>query len=182
MIFFDKEFHSEYMPTRKEQCGYCYYLDLYETDGVKSYCPKRRSYCKLDETCGDWKDGGRSEMQLREHCTWHVSTMIGEILKMNIDEKPFSNIKKLREYLESNGNPFISLYDIYGPMIATNLFFDLDRETIAQSFMPILNQISNLVDDNNYPMAFGLYYKMIMTLYNRYNHLVMNESKVKKLK
>ena len=173
MGLFSKDFHPEYMPTSKYQCGYCYYLDLYETKGVKSWCNKQRCYCNLYEKCKEWKDGGRSEMQLREHCTWHVSTMIGKILNNNLNEKPFSNIKKLREYLELSDDKkeFIELYDLYGPMIATDLFFDNDREIIAKSFMPILNKISDLIDNNNYNEAFKLYYEMIKTFYKKYNNI-----------
>jgi len=175
---FDKEFHSKYMPTAKKQCGYCYNLDLYETKGVKSWCNEMRCYCNLYDTCGLWKDGGRSESQLREHCTWHISTMIGEILNKDLNEKPFLNIKKLREVLElyENKITMISLYDVYGPMIATNLYFDSNREQIAEAFMPVLNKVSDLVDINNYDEAFNVYYEMVVTLYKRYNHSLVNTS------
>ena len=165
------------MPTRKEQCGYCYYLDLYETNGVKSYCNKHRCYCKLYETCGAWKDGKRSEMQLREHCTWHVSTMIGEILNMNLNEKPFSNIKKLIGIIEQDEekNVMIILYNIYGVLVAADLYLDRNKEAIAESLMPVLNKVSDLVDSNNIEEAYNLYAEIVVRLYKKYNYYLNSE-------
>lgn len=178
MGIFSKSYHSEYMPTRKEQCGYCYYLDLYQSKGVKSWCEKNRCYCNLYEKCGSWKDAGRSEMQLREHCTWHVSTMIGELLNLDLNQKPFSNIKKLREILEEDKEKsvMVILYDVYGILIATNLFFDGDREIVAQSMMPILNKVSDLVDEEKIDEAYNLYAEMVVRLYKKYNYSIDQEN------
>ena len=127
MGFWGKEFHPEYMPTSQTQCGWCDYLDTHDNKGTKYWCEKHRCYCNLNEKCGSFRDArDRTRSELRELCTWHISTMIGVVLGKNLNEKPFSSIKKLKNYALSDETKqnLVSLYDIYGELIATGLYFD----------------------------------------------------------
>ena len=179
MGFWGKEFHPEYMPTSLTQCGWCDYLDTHDSRGTKYWCSKTRSYCTLKEKCSSFRDArDRTRDELRELCTWHISTMIGRILGKDLNQKPFSAIKELREFAfyDKTKNQFVELYDVYGELIATGLYFDANRVNVSEAMMPILNKVSDLVDNNNYEEAFNSYYQMVMMLYTRYNHSLVNNS------
>ena len=182
MGFWGKEFHPEYMPTSQRQCGWCDNLDTHDSKGTKYWCSKTRSYCTLKESCRKFEDArDRTRSELKELCTWHLSTMIGLILGENLSEKPFSSIKILKDVLsqEEDKQRFIELYDVYGELIATGLYFDLQREEVASFCMPILNKVSFLVDNKNYEEAFTSYYEMVMMLYKKYSHTLSKSDYLK---
>ncbi len=164
--------HDEYMPRSRNDCGYCRYLNLRDEKGTKAYCELHRYYCQLYESCRKQEYTNRSLSELEKFCKWHVSTMLGLVLNMDLDSKPFTSIRTLKEYASQDEklNEAVKLYDAYGEWISTGLYFDLEKEQVASSLMPILYKVSDLVDKNMMNEAFNEYSKLVMLLYNRYVH------------
>ena len=140
--------HYEYMPCEKN-CGYCMYANMSDSKGIKIYCREHRGYYPINDKCSKQRYVNRDSRDIEKFLKWHVSTMIGLVLNRNLDEKPFTSIRILKEYARNNPelSNFVVLYDNYGELIATGLFFDLDKEKLANSLMPILNKVSYLIDN-----------------------------------
>ena len=154
--------------------------------GYEYKCVKQGGYHTWDErTCRKLETVDPSEVDCVERYKkftgrtfYYISSMIGLILGKNLDDKPFSNIKCLKDTFEKDNTKQekIKLYDTYGILISTGLFFDPNRVEVAESLMPILNKVSDLVDNKLFDEAFNIYSDMVMMLYTRYNHSFVNNS------
>ncbi len=163
--------HYEYMPCEKD-CGYCMYANMSDSKGIKIYCREHRGYYPINDNCRKQRYVERDSRDIEKFLRWHVSTMMGQVLNMDLDSKPFTSIRILKDYASQDENlkKYVKLYDSYGEWIATGLFYDLDRTKIATSLMPILYKVSDLIDKNMMNEAFNEYSKLVMLLYNRYVH------------
>ena len=163
--------HYEYMPCEKD-CGYCMYANMNDSKGIKIYCLEHRSYYPINDNCKKQKYVNRDSRDIEKFLRWHVSTMIGLILNKDLDSEPFTSIRTLKEYASKDENlkKYVRLYDTYGEWISTGLYFDFERVEVANSLMPILYKVSDLVNKNLMNEAFNEYTKLVMLLYNRYVH------------
>lgn len=167
------------------KCGSCIHLKSGDSvsvffGGYKYKCIARGSYYPWDDrTCSklieldpEKVDCVKRYKDFTGRTFYYISSMIGLILGKDLNEKPFANIKLLKDNLENDESKQeeIKLYDTYGMFVSTELFFDPNRVVISESLMPILNKVSDLVDVNNYEEAFNTYREMVMMLYTRYTH------------
>lgn len=173
------------------KCGSCTYMNIrnYTSSffgGYKYKCEKRGGYYPWDDRSCYYIDeidpGVIDCAELYKKFTGrtfsYVSSMIGIVLGLNLDEKPFANIKLLKE-ISSNDlekQEQINLYDVYGMQVATNLYFDPNQVNVCEALMPVLNNVSDLVDSKNYDEAFNMYFEMVKQLYIRYSHSLVNAS------
>lgn len=177
------------------KCGSCIYLNINNStsgffSGYKYKCVRNNSYypwddrvcSKLDEIDPENVDCVRRYKDFTGRNFYHISTIIGLILGKNLNEKPFINIKKLKDFseLDENKKSIVKLYDVYGAMIATSLFNDLNNIEVCESYMPILNKVSDLIDNKNFDEAFETYYKMVVMLYGKYTYSLKRDKDLNK--
>ncbi len=174
--------HYEYMPSEKD-CGYCAHCRLNDSKGLKCYCTKYGSYYPINDRCSKQQYVNRRESDIEKFLRWWVSSTVGMMLGEKIDEKPFSNIGVLINYLETKDEykKDVELYNIYGPFLGAQLLKDRDLE-LPNLLMPILNKVSYLVDKNMMDEAFNEYKKMVMMLYRRYLYSVSYDNREEKVK
>lgn len=172
-------------------CGACIHLNpndyisrffggyVYKCIQRGSYYPWNESRCSRMIMVNPEKvDCTDRYKQFTGRTFYYVSSMIGLILGKDLNEKPFANIKLLKDSCEENENQqkLAKLYDVYGMLVATGLYFDPNRIDICEALMPILNKVSDLVDNQRLEEALNIYYDMVKMLYNKYSHTISNAS------
>ena len=171
---FFSSFHSDRFSTHENQCGSCGRSEVSERR-LDCYCSKYRQTYKLSEPkCSSYvKDRSRDYNFWKQIYTYHISTLICYVLKLENETVAFKVIKELREIMESDMKyqKQLAWYDLYGPEIASCILNDSNRVVICKELLVnYIVKVAILVKEGKIDEAISLYTEMLMNLYFKYKN------------
>ena len=171
---FFSSFHSDRFSTHENQCGSCGRSEVSERR-LDCYCNKYRQTYKLSEPkCSSYvKDRSRDYNFWKQIYTYHISTLICYVLKLENETVAFKVIKELREIMESDMKyqKQLAWYDLYGPEIASCILNDSNRVVICKELLVnYIVKVAILVKEGKIDEAISLYTEMVMNLYFKYKN------------
>ena len=165
-------FHSSSFSTHENECGSCARMEV-NKNSFRWYCSKyRRSYPIDSKKCSDHeKDRSRDYDFWRDIYTYHISTAVCQILDFDINSSLFQGIKKLRDEMEKDSKyqSLLTLYDTFGPYIATKLHQDQNNYDICTYLVTnCFPKVVLLVNEGNLVEAIKEYSELVKKLYQYY--------------
>lgn len=160
-----------------DYCAECTYLRTSDCKGSCNglfYCERRydyvfgdnpkcgdfcRAYSRSDYEIRDIKYKGEQEKNSSSGC--YLTTMISTILRQDDKGYTLTTLRNFRKHVLQQNEVYKQLlveYDIIGPMIATKLAHDPNREMIAQNlYEHILKKVLENLEKGNKEEAIKLY-------------------------
>ena len=145
-----------YIESNKCQDVLCYY----EGSKAVPYCYKYPSDCPRYKALNGSSGG----------C--FITTITCEILKKDDDDEVMQKLRYFRDEVlqkEEDKYEILKMYDTIGPVLASNILYDKDREVLASFLYEQLAKIAKLVDEKDYCKAITNYEVITLALINKYH-------------
>ena len=166
-------------------CAACTYLGERGDTYGKYYCSKRGDVYACDPRCYNFCEAYSRSTSARQNMYdyskghqyqsggCYLTTAMCNILGYDDDNYYLQTLWTFRDTVLKNDPRYIPLllcYDIYGPMIAAELFKDTDRTEIANTLLTqYITQAINAIEEEKTEIATNIYVAMTHYLAQRYN-------------
>lgn len=138
------------------------------------------NYCKYDYLtykCPFYKEYGPSTSSSHTNIFFSlfpcfITTVTCDILGKDDNDPVMQKLRNFRDnVLQKNEEYYeiLKLYDVIGPIIASNLYNDPEKELFTKDLYSVLERITLLIDKNEHELAVEKYRIMTLLLINRYN-------------
>lgn len=139
-------------------------------------------YCKYDyktSNCPSYKQHFSSSSSSSGPC--FITTVTCNILGKDDNDIVMQKLRNFRNEVLQRDEKYYDIlkaYDTIGPIIASNLINDKEKEIFTKVLYSILEKVAILIDKKEYDLAIEKYRIMTLLLINRYNlkHLFNNMS------
>ena len=132
------------------------------------YCP---AYSRSNLVADSYRKYSQEKSEYQSSC--FITTIVCETLGFKDTTKVLNSLRKFRNDIMQKDKkylPILAEYDIIGPIIASKIRNDKEKEILAVAlFNSTLIKVSNFIENNEYLSAIILYKEMTEGLIEYYN-------------